>query len=268
MKRKYRITIVAVLCLTFFPGQVRGETRTVFLSTTDVNNQPYVLGEGNHLQPENPGITIEVLRLIEQRLDVKFEITREPWARVLYDVENNKVDGIFHASYTKDRAEFGVYPMAGGQVDITRCIFNRDYVLYKRKDAPLTWDGLSLLNLKRPVGVIRGYAIIDDMKKLDIPMEELSSPEQGMNLLLLNRIDAFAELQNSGDSLLYREREKYGDIVKMSPPLQTKPYFIMFSREFYQNHTLLAESIWDEIHQLVASGEYDQIYLKYADFIP
>ena len=265
MKKSYRSTVFIFFFMTAFLFKVSGETPEIYISTTDVENLPYVIGEGEELLPENPGVTIEILRLIEKSLDIRFVITREPWARVLFNLENNHIDGIFHASFTADREKIGVYPRRDGRIDTARSLFERAYVLYVKKGSPLIWDGSSLQNLTGSVGVIRGYAIIDDLKRMNVPMEELSTPLQGMNLLLLNRIAAFAELQNSGDHILSLEREAMSDIVKLSPALQTKPYYLIFSREFYAKHTGLAERIWDEIHRLVASGEYDSIFRKYAD---
>lgn len=39
-------------------------------------------------------------------------------------------------------------------------------------------------------------------------------------------------------------------IKKLTPPLKTKPYFLMLSHQFVKKHPIVAEEIWDMVEQV------------------
>lgn len=258
------LSFILLLGLSFVSTISAADTLIVNLEGSNIHNPPFILGDSATVNENNPGITIELLRMVEQRVPVRFTIKRKPWSRVLLDLETNRVDGIFHASFQKKRMKIGVYPMVNSMVDTTRRIAGWSYVLYKHKESPLIWDGKEFTNLDGKIGAIRDFAIVDDLEKMGVAVEEVTSPLQNMNKLNLKRIEGVADIELISDAILKSESERFKDIVKVSPPLKTKIYYLMFSYHFYQKHTEVAEQIWSAIGEIVTSDAYDELFEKYG----
>jgi len=260
---KFATLILCFISINLLLPSAWGAVQTVSLTYETTPNPPRFFGLGTAIDWKKPGISLDVLQEVARRLGIKFEYSRRPWVRGLYLLENNKVDGIFHSSYKKKRTAFGVYPLQNGVVDPSRAIFVQRYNLYKRRGSPLTWDGSSLENLQGSVAVIRGYAIKGDLEKMAVPVVEVSSQEKVLEKVLRGKIDAFANLEGMTDYYLSFNRNRFADIEKMSPPFKAKPYHLMFSRQFYQQHQTLAERIWDEIRTVNSSPVFETISQKY-----
>ena len=78
-----------------FPGQP-----TLRLAYETTPNPPRHLGEGTAIDWNRPGLTLELLKRVGERLKVNLSFKRVPWMRGLLMLENGEIDGIFHASYT------------------------------------------------------------------------------------------------------------------------------------------------------------------------
>lgn len=68
----------------------------------------------------------------------------------------------------------------------------------------------------------------------------------------------------TGDSLLKIAPEKFKRIVKVTPPIKTKPYYLMLSHQFVKKHPQLAEKIWDTI-EIIRESQFDRISAKYSN---
>lgn len=229
------------------------------------SNPPRMLGEGTSIDWEMPGLTLELLRLVGARVGIEFVYERVPWRRGLYLIETNDADGIFHTSFVPERLDIMAYPMRAGRDDAARAIFVQNYVLYKRAGAPIAWDGKALTSVDVPVGATASYSVIGDLRRLGVPIEEAKTLEQSLDKLLDGRVSAYAGMEAMTDALLAANPTKYGKLVKMKPPLVSKPFHLTFSRGFYTAHHELAERIWDAIAAVNASDEFAAIVRRYAD---
>lgn len=228
-------------------------------------NPPRMLGEGTSIDWEKPGLTLELLHLVGARVGIEFVYERVPWKRALFLIETNEADGVFHTSFVPERMNILAYPMKAGRPDVERAIFMQNYVLYKRSGASIAWDGTTLTGVDMPVGATSSYAVVGDLKQLGVPVEEANTLEQSLDKLLNGRVAAYAGLETMTDAVLAAYPAKYGGLVKMAPPLVTKPYHLTFSRGFYTEHRDLAERIWDAIAAVNASAEFAAIVRRYAD---
>ncbi len=226
-------------------------------------NPPYYLGEGSDIDWKKPGITLEVLKLLESKLNIEIEFKRRPWLRGLKEVEANVADGIFHASFKQDRVSIGRYPMKNGLLDESRKILIQSYFLYKRKHSALQWDGKSITNLEGEVGAVRGYAVIGKITELGVPVHEVSSQVNGLMMLNAGRIAAFADLETMTDVQIKSYPQEFKDIIKISLPFKTADYYLMLSHQFVHENPELAEAIWDSIGELRESPQYERIAEKY-----
>jgi len=154
----------------------------VTLATGINTDPPFVYGDFD-ISSEYPGITVEILKLIEKKTAIKFSIDKRPWARVVKDVKSNVLDGGFHFSFKEERNSFVSYPIQKGEAlpDINYSLSNRSYVLYRLKGGTIHWDGENIVHSdKRPVevAVIRGGSIAGDLKNQGYILLEVSSDAQ------------------------------------------------------------------------------------------
>ena len=169
-------------------------------------------------------------------------------------------DGIFHASYRED---IGVFPMLQGKVDSSKAIMQSNYVIYKNINSALTWDGNTIRESTGKIGATLGYAIVDDLKKMGVEVEEALSQKQNLEKLIINRISAFAGIESMVDFQIIKNPKKFINVVKVTIPLKKKDYYLMLSKKFVKNNPQLSIAIWNKIRVLKDSGVYYEITKKY-----
>jgi polar amino acid transport system substrate-binding protein len=229
-------------------------------------NPPLIDGNGTAIDPVKPGLTIEVLRMASERANIAIELSRVPWERGLYLLETGQADAIFASSYVEDRLRYGVYPMKDGHPDTRRKLFDQSYRLYVRTGSGIGWDGKTLTALHAPVGATTGYAVVPVLRAMGLDVVEEPSHLVNLRKLAAGRIDAYAELDTHVRPLLRSSPAEFGGIIELSPPVLSKPYYVMFSKIFYARAADAAERIWDAIAEVNESAAYqDLLHSKYAD---
>jgi polar amino acid transport system substrate-binding protein len=262
MGEMLRRALAAFLACACTLGAFAAET-VVRLSFETKESPPRYLGEGTQVRKDMPGLTIELLRLVEKRTGVRFELQRVPWARSLYLLETNQVDGVFHMSYLPERTRFVAYPMKDGQPDRARSIFTQRYFLYARKGTRLAWDGERLVS-EGPIGTTRGYSVVRRLEDLGARVEQENDLPGSMRKVLAGRLEAYAELENMATGILARHPEEMRDIVKLQPPLRQEPYYLVLSKGFQSRDPALAERIWDAVGEVTRSPEFREIEKRYG----
>jgi polar amino acid transport system substrate-binding protein len=182
-------------------------------------------------------------------------------------LEVGAVDAIFSSSFKPDRLKIGIYPMLNGKPDRRYRIDTKSYSLYKLRNSPADWDGTGFRHVQQGLIALRGYAIVDDLKKSGAPVTEVNSPDDAFRMLLAGRADGFAQLTEFGD-LTLRRKPELERIVKVPQPLATRDYYLQISHQFNGRHPDLPPRIWKALAELrQAEGErLSAKYLKlYAD---
>ncbi len=229
----------------------------------DQEDFPYVLGQGSTVLKDNPGAVVEALRILEKQMGIKLNIVRVPWRRALeMELKNGHADALFHASYRKDREEFGVYPMKAGVVDENRKLFATTYSFYRIKDSGIEWDGKELKNFNGLIDAPRGYSIVQDLKSMSYKVDESVSTQNGFQKLLADRVQLVAALEFTGDYFLENNPDWAKRIEKIEKPIVVKAYYLMFSHKFYKENKAFAELIWDNLAK-IRDTEFDKLMLKY-----
>lgn len=262
MKKLYFTIILVMLSLCFFS---RVSAKPLTWVTDDTPGDPYIIGGGTHFDSDLPGIEIELYREVAKQLNLDVTFKRMPWKRCLVLIEHNKVEGVFPASFKEKRMKLGVYPMKDGRVDTTRKTRNNAYYLYKIKSSPITYNGSSFENVSGMIGVPIGWAIVDDLKKMQVSVKELPVHENSLDMLVQKRINGFVCLETVFDGYIKRNPAQYSDIVKVSPPIREKPYYLIQSHAFVDANPELARKIWDTILTIKESEAFNRIVDKYLE---
>lgn len=227
-------------------------------------NFPHYIGVGSQLNKEKPGLTIEILQLVARDLDFDIEFKRMPWKRCLSEMKFGKIDGTFNASFKTKRMEMGEYPMKNGKVNPEKRITTSSYVLYKQKGNPFNWTGSEFENMTGKIGAPFGYSVVDDLKKLGIIADTSPSLENDLKKLNIGRLQAIAEFELTADILIQKNPKYKNNIEKVKTPLKVKPYYVMLSHQFVQQHPELSKKIWDKIEQYRISHA-QKLAVKYSD---
>lgn len=273
MSRTWRIAAflagtVLSLCGSFpaFAADPAAANRPIRLAFEPTPNPPRYLGEGTAIDWHHPGLTLELLRLVESQLGITFSYERMPWKRALYLLETNEIDGVFHASFVPERMQLGVYPMtSNGEPDPTRAIFDQSYAFYRLRGSGFGWDGKTVVGADLPVGVTIGYSVINDLKRLGIAIEEDRGKAINLIKLLNHRISAVADLENMTDIFLRHDPVQYAAVEKIPTPIVSKPYYLLLSHGFYGENPRLAEYIWGAIRSIKESEAFDSILYTYSE---
>jgi polar amino acid transport system substrate-binding protein len=222
-------------------------------------NAPLICGNGTAIDPVKPGLTIEMLRMASEHAHVPITLSRTPWQRGLYLIQTGQADAIFASSYVKARTRYGVYPMKDGRADPSRELFQQSYRLYVRAGSGISWDGKTLTNLHGPVGATPGYAVVAFLRAMGVSVDEEPNHIDNLRKLLAGHLDGYAELENHIRPILRANPAEFAGIVELSPPILTKPYYLMFSKIFYTRTPAVAERIWDAIAAVHASRAYQDL---------
>jgi len=253
---KYILSIVMLVIVA-----IALNAQSLVFVTQDKPDFPNVMGEGLQFPATNPGVSVELVRLLEKELKLAIEIKRFPWARCLEtELKNGTADGAFIASYKKEREEFGKYPTnADGSVDTSKRVTTLSYSFFKLKNNAWTWDGKTLTGLSGSVGVPGGYSIADDLTKMGATVIANGSTELNFRNLLAGRLALVATIDEDGDYIL-KKPEFVGKIEKITTPIVSKPYYVMLSKQFVSKNPDLAAKIWNAVATL-----REKHYLKISE---
>jgi polar amino acid transport system substrate-binding protein len=263
MKKKW---IWMTAALAFFCMVSNGSAEPIFrIVYNNKGAPPRIMGDGTAIDWLKPGVSLELLKMVEARVGVPFQFKRMPWKRCLYMVEHGAADATFHASYKPDRAKYGVYPASQGALDSTRSIYRSAYVLYAKKGSVVSWDGQMIGNVSRPIGTQLSFAVADDLRKMGYAVEEEAGVITNLNKLTAGRISLYADLELIVDNTLRQYHPRYETVEKLDPPLSEKVYYLLISKTFVRTHAQLTERIWDAIRDVKKTDAYKKMLSKYLE---
>ena len=243
---------ILILFSLIFTSSLFSEEKTLTFATAETHSPPYLMGTGNSIIKENPGVFIELLQLLEQNLDINIEFERYPHLRAIKCVQNGLVDGFFSWSFKQTRLKIAQFPMVEGRPDPSKRIVNASYAIYKLNDSNVEWDGKAFKNLSKPIGVQRQYSIANILKKkYKVRVEDVTQhTSQNFERLMLGRVSAVVDIEMSADIILNSNALFRKNIIKMSPLLVTKPYYLVLSHQFVKEHPEFAEKIWSALEEI------------------
>ncbi|EPS5698496.1 substrate-binding periplasmic protein [Vibrio vulnificus] len=255
---RYLLFLFCMLLSPFSPQA--SPVTTITLAYGDVESFPFQMGNGN-LVAEPPGISVDVIEQAARLLNIKINYVRVPGKRVLSQIKANQVNGGFIFSYSQERAQYARYPMKDQQADHNLRIATLDYYFYKLKEQPFTWDGLQLSSIGDvPVGAHTGFSITKRLKESNVNILEIGSTEKLFEMLGKRRLSAIAIQSNIASS--YINEHQLSNVERVSPPISTKDYYLIFSHEFAEENPQLVQNIWEMIG-LIRDDVIDTSIKKY-----
>ena len=255
MRRMSLLFLCVAACMLSLGSVARAvEMRIAY---EDNEQPPYIYGNSAAI-PEKPGLSVEMIHMLPEKIPgLEIKLVRMPWLRCIVELENNEVDGIFNASYKKERLRIGRYPTVDGTpdgpVDVDSRIAGMTYSFYvlRKNVGSFQWDGVHFDTIRNTgtIGTPLGYSIAGDLREQGVAVDESGGPETNLAKLAGGRFVAAALLEATVEGLI-RSNALYSEIVKVNPPLETKPYYLMLSRAFVEEHPELSRRIWGALREI------------------
>ena len=211
---------------------------------------PYYLGQSAEVPSQKPGAIVELVRLLETKIpQLKIKLVRYPWKRCLVKLKAGQVDSVFNSSFKKERQELGRYPTKNGIVDKDRRLTTISYYFYKNKEGDFSWNGKQVSNPNAIVGAPLGFSIVDDLKRMNLIVEQTHATLSNLQKLMRGMVSVVALQEVTADYYL-NNFGQFRSLQKVLPAIKTKPYYLMISHQFSTKHPKLSEKIWDTVGEL------------------
>lgn len=259
-------TIIIVIAFAIFSAGYSGASEiNVTFAYQDVSSFPYETGDGEKVDDEFPGISIDMIKKTAANLGITPKFTRLPWKRAFLMIETGELDAIISASFNENRASIAVYPMAEGKPDSSKRLYTSRYVFFQNRKTPIGWDGQKIATVTPEIHVPLGYSVANDIKNTGALVIEKADIKHSFMLLQNKRIGGLAELESSGMFYLKKNEKTLPDIEKVALPIKEKDYFVIFSKKFFAKNKSLVTDFWQKIADLRESPEMDAINNKYSE---
>lgn len=175
-----------------------------------------------------------------------------PWQRCLSEAAAGQFDAVLSASHTPDRAFGLAYPLdASGRPDASRRMFQVGYVLLKRKDSPVRWDGERFHGSStRPgeaLGAERGYSVVLFARDRGAIVEDRYPNFASLVDALRLKRSAGVLINQEGAATLLADADWAREHELSGPPFALKAYYLPVSRQFQQAHPALTEKLWNAV---------------------
>lgn len=249
---KIRLTLATVLVASALPV-IAADLPSIKVCSEDGDSSPWLF-------KDRPGLTNSLLKMAEKKLGSKIDMVGLPWKRCTEEVKAGTYDGAVKISFSPERAvELGVYPMIGDKQDPSKRLLIDSYSLYRAKGSSVTWDGKAL-KTDGTVGAQSGFSIVAALKALNVKVDDgTKTADDNLKKLVNGRIVAVALQTEEGDTSLNDHPEYKEKIEKMVPVLVEKPYYLMFSKQFYAKNPDHAKAVWNAIEAARESKEYKDL---------
>ena len=193
---------------------------------------------------QQQGLYFDLLGEVSRRLGVRFEYHPQPWPYCLAEVAAGRMDGAFAVAFSPERIPVFAFPPGAPQrqADALR---QDDIVLVRRRGSAVAVIDGRVVGSTRPVGVLPGYAIADELGRAGWAVE-VESRDHLAQLARLSRgelyaiaLSAFrwAQLHAAGGVALE-------GLEALPQPILTLRYFLGLSHPFTAANPALADRLW------------------------
>lgn len=245
--RQLSFALIAVLGLAF--SAIGQEKHPFVFCYENTELYPNFVGNSSDVPDILPGVSIDLMKMIGNRVDLSMQFVRFPWKRCLSLLETGRASGVI-ASYSESRLAFGRYPMQNGAPDESKRISTAGYYLYQLNDKAPVWNGTDFIADGLTIGAPLGYSIVEVLRGRGLKVMEAGNADGLLTMLRRSRVDAVAAPGLATDSLLRRDPSRFKGIERLEHPLQVKAYYLMLSRQFVEADPVKAASIWAAVGEL------------------
>lgn len=176
------------------------------------------------------GLDVEITQAIAESAGCSLELTDAPWARLLSDVSEGKIDFVSGASLTEERSRFGNYTQAYRNERVSLMVRKGQEERFSFNSVDDLMDRDLRLGLKRGAWFGPEVDVIRKDQVLSSQIEESASIEIQLKKLLASRVDAIVVDHYAGISVARVSRVQ-DLVVNMERAVHESPIFFLFSKQ-------------------------------------
>jgi len=235
------------LIIAFATGGICKENRIITVGS--MNWEPF-FGES---LPEG-GFFTEITRTAFQRVGYDLIVEFHPWKRSLEMAKRGRFHGLLGAYYNEERTHYFIYPDS---------IYDNEEVFFCRKDAQISFTSFEELSKYR-IGVLRGSAIIETLKKANLQLDEVTDDEMNLKKLVANRIDLFPVGKVFMLNLIQTKHPDLKNAVKtLKPPVANQKMYCTISKKI-PDHEKIAADFNRGLKMIKNDGTFEKILKKHG----
>lgn len=240
--------VITLIVILLWPSPGISANKTVSLAV--LNWEPYV---GEEL--ENMGFGAEIISEAFSRSGYKTKLHFMPWVRALRDTVAGKYDAVCFGYYSEKRDK--IYALS-------KPFAESSLVFYSHKDSDISYSKLADLKPYR-IGVVRGFVNTAEFDAAQYLRKDVVSSETiNLRKLLYKRIDLILIDRYVARYLIQKIfQNNITDFKELSPPLQTQPLYIMFSRTV-EGYELKLQAFNNGLQLIAGDGTIDKILAKHG----
>ena len=194
--------------------------------STDNDWYPNSYTEGE----QSVGVQIDIVREALKKTKYTPEFIPCPWKRCLLHMREGEREALVTASYTKERAEFMIYPPDATTAKKSKWRVNQvEYVLMTRKGESYEFDG-NLLNIPQPIGAESGSSTAEFLKENNLTIIENVNAYANSGMLALGRLNSVVAPPLYAKDINVNS-DHAGKFKIHKQPLRSKSYFMAFSKK-------------------------------------
>lgn len=247
-----------VMCLTALPAQA---TELIFCYE-DKTAATLFLSEGSDVPIDDPDALLEVIQRLDNKLaEVSIRYVRKPWQACLSDLRSNKVNAVI-AAYRPERTAFGQYPLTKSQQpDSTRALSKFSSCLIGSNKFHKQWQSREVFQTKAfTLAIPRGYKLNKTLAQEPFFIQHTASVAKALELIERGVADASIGLCQIGSHKVASHYDST-TLKTIYPPVAEEQGYLLFSKEFYQQHQSLSQRIW----RVLADQDNAKLYVDHLN---
>jgi polar amino acid transport system substrate-binding protein len=217
--QRFKYGAFFVILLIFFMPFCWSQTASVALTPKKVSlattiyppyKAPEILGDG---------FLVAITRAAFSVMGYQLELTYLPWARLLAESKTDRYHGVLGIWFRPARQSWLAYSQPIGV---------NNTVLFKHKNFQFEFSGFNSLQ-PYTLGVVRGYAQPNALKRVDVKIEEVNSDELNVDKLVKRRIE-FTLMDQM--VMQYQLSKKYPnlDVIEEVGVVESEDTFVAFAK--------------------------------------
>jgi len=252
--------MIVFLLLGMFFSHASADNINLKFCYEDDSVYPWITGT-------NEGLVISEMHLIEKEVNMHFELIRLPWKRCQNEVKEGRIHAAIAASFNKDRAKWGSYPVdSKGMLNKELSLFTDSFFIYRRFDSQIRWQNHRFENLnQQSIGVQLGYSAGKDLEELGYQVTYYPTSDDLVAVLKSHALDAIVLQNYEAQRLLTLNPDLEKIMVKEVEPVKVAEQFLLFNASFYNANTSLVQTIWEAAAKVRKSKTFKDeraVYLK------
>jgi polar amino acid transport system substrate-binding protein len=183
-----------------------------------------------------------------------------PWRRCIDGAKKGTYDAALPPAINPQFLPELVFPMKGGEADVSRGVAVLSNMAVRRVGSPAGWDGTTFKAVSGPILLKGGsFVQLNKLRAMGMAFDDGSKNTRNVLRKLLAQRGEIALVPSNDIEHLLQEPEFQGKVEMLPAPFITASIFLAFNRKCYEKSTAHLEAIWNEIKRLRNSREFEEM---------